>query len=188
MTKRTAQTSTAKIAKQRPSTERLDVAVAQQAGITRERAQAVILAGKVKVDGSIQRKAGAKIAIGAIIEVEARERYVSRGAFKLEQALHDFEWSPQGARCLDVGASTGGFTDCLLQHGAAAVVALDVGYGHLAWSLRQDSRVHVVERSNFRYADLAALGAPFAFVTADVSFISLSKLAAQLRASLAPDG
>lgn len=188
VTKRTAETSTAKIAKQRPSTERLDVAVAQQAGLTRERAQGLILAGQVKVDGVMQRKAGAKIATGAVIDIEARERYVSRGGFKLEQALRDFEWSPRGARCLDVGASTGGFTDCLLQHGAAAVVALDVGYGHLAWSLRQDSRVQVVERCNFRYADLAALGSPFAFVTADVSFISLSKLATQLRSSLTPDG
>ncbi len=107
---------------------------------------------------------------------------------KLERALTDFGWSPEGLQCLDVGASTGGFTDCLLQHGAAAVTAVDVGYGHLAWKLRQDARVHVVERCNFRYADVQALGGPFPFITVDVAFISLTTLAPQIRAAATVDG
>ena len=105
---------------------------------------------------------------------------MSRGALKLERALEVFGWPVRGLRCLDVGASTGGFTDCLLQRGAASVTAVDVGYGHLAWSLRNDPRVRVFERTNFRHADLAALGGPFELVCADVSFISLAKLAHKL--------
>lgn len=166
----------------------MDVAVAEQSGLSRERAQALILAGHVTIDGVVERKSAALVRSGAAIQVQARDRYVSRGGHKLEQALREFGWSPAQARCLDVGASTGGFTDCLLQHGAASVVALDVGYGHLAWSLRQDERVTVVERCNFRHADLTALGAPFTFISADVSFIALGKLVEQFRAGLAAGG
>jgi 23S rRNA (cytidine1920-2'-O)/16S rRNA (cytidine1409-2'-O)-methyltransferase len=173
--------------KKHPRT-RLDVAVAHAAGISRERAQGLILAGRVRVDGEVVHKAGFAVATGAQIEIEDDARYVSRGGAKLERALAAFGWSPGGLRCLDVGASTGGFTDCLLQHGAASVVAVDVGYGHLAWKLRQDPRVSAVERSNFRHADLGALGAPFDFVTVDVSFISLTKLAEQLAAALVSGG
>ncbi len=167
---------------------RLDVAVAQSAGISRERAQGLILAGRVGVDGVAVRKAGFPVAPGATIAIADDERYVSRGGHKLERALRAFDWSPAGLRCLDVGASTGGFTDCLLQHGAASVVALDVGYGHLAWKLRQDARVSVVERCNFRHADIPTLGGPFDLVTVDASFISLGKLAAQLAAALESGG
>jgi 23S rRNA (cytidine1920-2'-O)/16S rRNA (cytidine1409-2'-O)-methyltransferase len=123
-----------------------------------------------------------------VIEIQAQPRFVSRGGVKLERALDVFGWSVRGARCLDVGASTGGFTDCLLQRGAASVVALDVGYGHLAWPLRQNPKFEVRERTNFRNADLALLGAPFDFACADVSFISLTKLARKLADSLCEDG
>lgn len=148
----------------------------------------MILAGKVKFDGVVQRKAGLAVPADASIEVQEQQRYVSRGGQKLERALSAFGWSPAGVRCLDVGASTGGFTDCLLQRGAASVTALDVGYGHLAWSLRKDARVRVLERTNFRHVDPHEIGAPFAFVTIDVSFISVAKLAAQLRAALGAGG
>ena len=132
-------------------------------------------------------KAGAGVPADAHVEITDDTRFVSRGGEKLERALDVFEWPVQGLRCLDVGASTGGFTDCLLQRGAASVTAVDVGYGQLAWSLQNDPRVTVVDRTNFRFADLAELGAPFDFITIDVSFISLTKLAEQLRAA-ASDG
>jgi len=158
--------------------------VAQTAGISRERAQGLILAGNVSVDGMTQRKAGFAVRPGAAIEIADDQRYVGRGGTKLEHALREFDWTPQGLRCLDVGASTGGFTDCLLQHGALSVTAVDVGYGHLAWRLRQDPRVIVVERTNFRHADVGSLGAPFEFACADVSFISLRTLALKFAEAL----
>lgn len=167
---------------------RLDVAVSKHAVVSRERAQALILAGHVKVNGETQRKAGGMVPQNAAIEVSIHERYVSRGGYKLERALDVFGWSVEGLRCLDVGASTGGFTDCLLQHGAASVAAVDVGYGLLAWSLRQDPRVRAIERTNFRHADLSTLGAPFDFACADVSFISLTKLASQFAGALCAGG
>ena len=107
-------------------------------------------------------------------------RYVGRGGLKLEGALKSFDLEVEGWRAIDVGASTGGFTDCLLQHGAASVVALDVGYGQLDWKLRGDERVDVVERTNIRYADPSELGAPFDIVVADLSFISLRTVAPAL--------
>lgn len=162
--------------------------VAERAGCSRERAQALVLAGKVRVDGVPQTKSGSFVGSEVELEIAGGARFVSRGGLKLELALQEFGWQVEGLRCLDVGASTGGFTDCLLQRGAASVTAVDVGYGQLAWSLRNDSRVVVVERCNFRSADVAALGAPFEFVTADVSFISLSKLCANFAAALSPDG
>jgi 23S rRNA (cytidine1920-2'-O)/16S rRNA (cytidine1409-2'-O)-methyltransferase len=167
---------------------RLDVLVAERAECSRERAQALILAGDVRVAGVPLTKAGALVDEAAQLEIAGPARFVSRGGFKLEHALQEFEWQVEGLACLDVGASTGGFTDCLLQRGAATVTAVDVGYGQLDWRLRTDPRVTVVERQNFRHADVAALGAPFGFVCADVSFISLSKLVANLAAALAPDG
>ena len=170
------------------SRSRLDVLVASSAGISRERARALILAGHVKVDGVRQSKAGLSVSTTSKLDIEEQDAYVGRGGRKLEHALREFEWSPNGLLCLDVGASTGGFTDCLLAHGAASVVALDVGYGHLAWKLRQNVRVRVIERTNFRYADLAAIGAPFDFVVADVSFISLTTLAVQFGAALQKGG
>ncbi|HYK53863.1 MAG TPA: TlyA family RNA methyltransferase [Candidatus Eremiobacteraceae bacterium] len=169
--------------KSKPGTKRLDAAVAQTASISRERAQALIMAGKVFVNGNPITKAGSTVSDDAEIEINDDTRFVSRGGEKLERALDAFEWSVAGLRCLDVGASTGGFTDCLLQRGAISVTAVDVGYGQLAWSLQKDPRVTVVDRTNFRLADPNALGAPFDFITIDVSFISLTKLADQLRAS-----
>lgn len=167
---------------------RLDVTVAELASISRERAQALIMAGKVVVEGEPVTKSGASIAAGARIEVRDDARFVSRGGFKLERALDDFGWPVEGVDCLDVGASTGGFTDCLLQRGARSVTALDVGYGQIAWALRSDPRVRIIERCNFRLVEPEAIGAPFTFVCADVSFISLAKLATKFRAITSNEG
>ena len=168
----------------KPNSRRLDVAVAQAAAISRERAQALIMAGKVSVDGETMTKAGASVGEDARIDVRDDARFVSRGGVKLERALDDFGWTVDGLVCLDVGASTGGFTDCLLQRGAASVTAIDVGYGQIAWALRNDPRVKVIERCNFRLATPAKIGAPFDFACADVSFISLAKLARAFREAL----
>lgn len=167
---------------------RLDVIVAELANASRTHAQALIMAGRVTVDGAPSFKPGTLIADNAKVEIAADDGFVSRGGQKLEHALDAFDWSVDGEKCIDVGASTGGFTDCLLRRGARSVTCVDVGYGQLDWRLRNDPRVIVVERTNFRHADLAALGAPFDFACADVSFISLAKLADQLRAALAQGG
>lgn len=153
---------------------RLDVALVERGLFaTREQARAAVLAGAVRVDGKVATKPGQAISLAARIEVAHRPRFVSRGGEKLDGALEAFGLDVRGMRAIDVGASTGGFTDCLLSRGAAAVVALDVGYGQLAWKLRTDERVTVIERTNVRDADPAALGAPFDLVVCDVSFISL---------------
>lgn len=141
---------------------------------SREKARAAVLAGEVKVGDKPVTKPGEQVAADVVVHVAERRRFVSRGGDKLAGALEVFEVAVAGRRAIDVGASTGGFTDCLLQAGAAHVVAVDVGYGQLAWSLRTDERVTVHERTNIRHADLAALGAPFDVVVVDVSFISLS--------------
>ncbi len=141
---------------------------------SRERAQALILAAKVRVDGERVTKAGRMVAVESIITLTGDDLpYVSRGGLKLEHALDAFRLSVEGMVALDVGASTGGFTDCLLQRGAARVYAVDVGYGQLAWKLRQDPRVVVIERQNIRSlpADLIPDGIQIA--TVDTSFISL---------------
>jgi 23S rRNA (cytidine1920-2'-O)/16S rRNA (cytidine1409-2'-O)-methyltransferase len=127
----------------------------------------------VKVGDSVIRKAGELVDEAARIIVAERRRFVSRGGDKLAGALSEFALPIAGRRAVDVGASTGGFTDCLLQGGAASVTAVDVGYGQLAWSLRTDPRVTVFERTNIRHADPTELGGPFDLVVADVSFISL---------------
>ncbi len=137
-------------------------------------AQALILAGEVWVDGKVVTKPGMRVAHNATIEVRSRLPYVSRGGLKLAAALDAFAVSVEGAVCADVGASTGGFTHCLLERGAARVYAIDVGYGQLAWSLRQDPRVVVIERTNVRY--LEQLPELVHVVTIDVSFISLAKV------------
>jgi 23S rRNA (cytidine1920-2'-O)/16S rRNA (cytidine1409-2'-O)-methyltransferase len=146
------------------------------------------LEGGVRVNGAVQRSVAFAVPDGAALDIKDEQRYVGRGGFKLERALEEFQWDVLGQRCLDVGASTGGFTDCLLQRGARSVVAVDVGYGHLAWKLRQDRRVTIFERTNFRTAKLNEFGAPFDLATIDVSFISLTKLATQLSAALVRDG
>ncbi len=144
---------------------------------TRTRAQALVLAGKVRVgDGDRarrDRKPGDLVDAGVRIELEAREPYVSRGGHKLAAALDAFGIDPRGRVCLDVGASTGGFTDVLLQRGAARVYALDVGRGQLAEALRRDPRVVSMERTNARTLDAASLPEPVTLITFDVSFISL---------------
>lgn len=140
---------------------------------SRERARAAVLAGEVRVGGEVVTKAGHAVAEDAVIEVAERQRFVSRGGDKLNGALDVFALPIDGKRAADVGASTGGFTDCLLQHGAVSVCAVDVGYGQLAWSLRSDDRVTVFERTNIRHANPTELGAPFDLVVVDVSFISL---------------
>jgi 23S rRNA (cytidine1920-2'-O)/16S rRNA (cytidine1409-2'-O)-methyltransferase len=141
---------------------------------SRSQAQSLVQAGQVRVNGQVASKPGAKVPTQAPIEVRERLPYVSRGGLKLAAALDTFDVPVSGAVCADVGASTGGFTDCLLQRGAARVYAIDVGYGQLAWKLRQDERVVVMERTNARYLDM--LPELVQIVTIDVSFISLSLL------------
>jgi 23S rRNA (cytidine1920-2'-O)/16S rRNA (cytidine1409-2'-O)-methyltransferase len=156
---------------------RLDLEmVARGLAESREQAQRLILAGEVWVDGQRWDKASKPCAAALKVEVRGQDRYVSRGGHKLEGALTGFSLGVTGLRCLDVGASTGGFTDCLLQHGAREVVAVDVGHGQLHWKLRNDARVKIFEGANAR--DLAAIAAErfpggFDFIVADVSFISL---------------
>lgn len=143
---------------------------------SRERAQALVLAGQVRVNGVKVEKAGTQIAIDARIELAGGPlQYASRAGLKLEGALEDLGASPRDKICMDVGSSTGGFTDCLLQHGAHKVYAVDVTIGQLDWKLRQDPRVVTVER-NARYLRPEDIGEVVSFVTVDVSFISVSKI------------
>ena len=154
---------------------------------SRARAQALILAGKVTVDGTVESKAGTRVDAGAHVSVSVPDHpYVSRGALKLAAALDAFEIDPSGLDCLDVGASTGGFTDLMLQRGAARVIALDVGRGQLDWRLRTDPRVIVIEGVNARH--LKPEGLPFAaaLATIDVSFISLRLVIPALLPHLLP--
>jgi 23S rRNA (cytidine1920-2'-O)/16S rRNA (cytidine1409-2'-O)-methyltransferase len=140
---------------------------------SRERAQALILAGKVLVDEQKIVKSGASVALDSRLRLLADDlKYVSRGGLKLEKALDYWHIDVTGRACLDVGASTGGFTDCLLQHGAAHVIAIDTGYGQFDFRLRQDSRVRLLEKTNARYLTRETLGQLVDFVAMDVSFIS----------------
>ncbi|MFC2037600.1 TlyA family RNA methyltransferase [Chloroflexota bacterium] len=152
--------------------ERLDLLVVEQGlAHSQERAQRLIMAGQVAVDGRLVDKPGTQVPVAAQVTVKDRRPYVSRGGLKLAAALDAFELDASGRTVADVGASTGGFTDCLLQRGAARVYAIDVGYGQLAWKLRQDSRVVVLDRTNARY--LESLPELVDLATIDVSFISL---------------
>ncbi|MGP6157700.1 MAG: TlyA family RNA methyltransferase [Vulcanimicrobiaceae bacterium] len=171
-----------------PSGQRLDEVVAEQAGVTRSRARSLIIAGRVRVDGRPLTKPGTTVRPSAVLDVARARPYVSRGGEKLEAALRDFALNVSGARALDVGASTGGFTDALLAHGAAHVTALDVGYGQIALALRDDPRVTVVERTNFRLLPDDAFGPQFDVVSIDASFISVVTLIARARAFLAAGG
>ncbi len=160
----------------RPSNKhRADLALVERGlAPSRARAQALILEGLVRCGDRVIEKAGELVPADAPLRVTAEDHpYVGRGGVKLAAALDAFGIDPRGAVCLDVGASTGGFTDCLLQRGAARVWTVDVGYGQLAWSLRTDPRVRVIERANIRTLDRAAIPDPIALVTIDVSFISL---------------
>lgn len=159
---------------------RLDEAlVAAGLAENRSRAKRLILAGKVRVDGAPSGKPGSPIGPDAALEVAPAARFVSRGGDKLATPLAASGIDVSGRVALDIGASTGGFTDCLLQEGAALVVAVDVGYGQLAWSLRQDERVHLMERTNARHleaADLPPLPAPPSLLVMDVAFIGVGKV------------
>jgi len=140
---------------------------------SRERAQALILAGKVLVDDQKLEKAGAQVAAECVIRLLGEDlKYVSRGGLKLERALDHWKIDVAGKLCLDVGASTGGFTDCLLQRGAAKVIAVDTGYGQMDFKLRQDTRVRLLEKMNARYLKRDAVGERFDLIVMDVSFIS----------------
>ena len=144
---------------------------------SREKAQAIIAAGQVLVDGQRQDKAGAPVRGDAEIRITGEALpFVSRGGLKLEAALREFRISVEGRTALDIGASTGGFTDCLLQHGCAKVYAVDVGYGQMAWKLRQDPRVVVIERTNIRELSPSLVPGRVDIAVIDVSFISLEKV------------
>jgi 23S rRNA (cytidine1920-2'-O)/16S rRNA (cytidine1409-2'-O)-methyltransferase len=154
---------------------------------SRERAQALIIAGQVLVNEQKQNKSGALVPEDAEIRILGEQLpYVSRGGLKLESALKEFKVSVAGRTALDVGASTGGFTDCLLQHGCEKVFAVDVGYGQMAWKLRQDPRVVVIERTNIRAMDPSLIPAPVDVVVIDASFISLEKVIPSIMQFLRP--
>lgn len=154
--------------------ERLDIIVQQRFGVTRSKAQGLIQTGQILDDaGNPLNKSGMRIEADMPLQLAAVPRFVSRGGDKLAHAIETFKPDIQGRIAIDVGASTGGFTDCLLQHGAAKVYAVDVGYGQLAWQLRQDSRVVVMERCNIRLLTPDRLEERPNFFTADCSFISL---------------
>ena len=170
--------------------ERLDVLLVKRnlAG-SREKAKAIIMSGIVYVDGQKEDKAGTTFPEDVQIEVRGHTLpYVSRGGLKLEKALKCFDVSVEGKICTDVGSSTGGFTDCMLQNGAVKVFAIDVGRGQLDWKLRQDDRVVCMEKTNIRYVKLEDLGEPIDFSTIDVSFISLTKVLGPIRDYLTEKG
>lgn len=158
--------------------ERLDILLVEKGIFTsRERAKTSIMAGKIFVDGQRVDKAGEKVSVDAEIIFKGQEiPYVSRGGLKLEKAMKEFGISLENKTCMDIGASTGGFTDCMLQNGAKKVFSIDVGYGQFAWKLRTDPRVVCMERTNIRYVTPGDIGEPVDFASIDVSFISLKKI------------
>jgi 23S rRNA (cytidine1920-2'-O)/16S rRNA (cytidine1409-2'-O)-methyltransferase len=167
--------------------QRLDLLLLERGLVdSREEGRRRILAGDVLVNDQAVTKAGSAIDARAAIRLKARSRYVSRGGFKLEKALSEFAVDVNGKTALDVGASTGGFTDCLLAHGAARVIAVDVGYGQLDWKLRNDSRVTVLEKTNIRYLEPDALPGRAELASIDVSFISLKLVLPRLKLLLIP--
>ena len=172
------------------SKKRLDVAMVERGlAESRQKAQAVIMAGQVYVNGQKVDKAGAPVAEDAAIEVRGKTlAYVSRGGLKLEKAMELWPIRLEGAVCADIGASTGGFTDCMLQRGAEKVYAVDSGYNQLDWRLRSDPRVVCMERTNVRYLTAEQIPEPLDFGTVDVSFISLKLILPALRGILKPDG
>ena len=158
--------------------ERLDILLVEKGIFTsRERAKTSIMAGKIFVDGQRVDKAGEKVSVDAEIIFKGQEiPYVSRGGLKLEKAMKEFGISLKNKTCMDIGASTGGFTDCMLQNGAKKVFSIDVGYGQFAWKLRTDPRVVCMERTNIRYVTPDDIGELTDFASIDVSFISLKKI------------
>ncbi len=171
--------------------ERLDVLLVQQGyAPSREKAKAVIMSGNVFVDGQREDKAGTSFD-GAKVRIEVKGstlKYVSRGGLKLEKAMASFGIGLQGKICMDIGASTGGFTDCMLQSGAARVYSVDVGHGQLDWKLRTDERVVCMEKTNFRYMLPEDIPEPLDFASVDVSFISLTKILIPARNLLTDSG
>ena len=171
--------------------ERLDVILVKQGfASSREKAKALLMTGNVFVDGQREDKAGTAFDEGKIhIEVKGNSmKYVSRGGLKLEKAMEQFPIVLAHTVCMDIGASTGGFTDCMLQNGAERVYAVDVGHGQLAWKLRSDERVVCMERTNFRYVTPEDIGQKIDFASVDVSFISLTKILIPARNLLKPQG
>lgn len=157
--------------------KRLDVTLVERGLVeSREKAQRLIMAGEVLVDGQVERKAHRMCGPDAMLELRAGERFVSRGGDKLEEAIQKFSISVTGRICLDAGSSTGGFTDCLLQHGAGKVFCVDVGKGQLHWKLRNDPRVVVKEGVNARYLEASMIPEKPDLAVVDVSFISLTKV------------
>lgn len=170
--------------------ERLDVLlVKRNLAESREKAKAIIMSGNVFVEGQREDKAGTTFSDEVQIEIKGHTLpYVSRGGLKLEKALQNFDVTVEGKICTDVGSSTGGFTDCMLQNGAVKVYAIDVGRGQLDWKLRQDERVVCMEKTNIRYVTPEDIGDPIDFSSIDVSFISLTKVLEPIRNYLKPDG
>lgn len=170
--------------------ERLDVMLVNRGlAASREKAKAVIMSGVVFVDGQREDKAG--VAFDEKVQIEVKGpalKYVSRGGLKLEKAMENFDVTLMGKVCMDVGSSTGGFTDCMLQSGAVKVYAIDVGHGQLDWKLRKDDRVVCMERTNIRYVTPDQIAEPAAFASIDVSFISLTKVLGPVKELLAEDG
>ncbi len=157
--------------------QRLDKLLVERGLVeSREKGQRLVMAGQVLVDGQLLTKAGHQVAGDAEVVIKEQERFVSRGGEKLQAAFDHFPLVVDGKDCLDIGASTGGFTDCLLQHGAARVVAVDVGKGQLHWKLRRDDRVTVIDRFNARYLTPEDLPFVPSLVVIDVSFISLTRI------------
>jgi len=171
--------------------ERLDVLLVSNGyAESREKAKAIIMSGQVFIDGQREDKAGSMFDPDKVrIEVKGSTlKYVSRGGLKLEKAIAQFDLQLADQICMDIGASTGGFTDCMLQNGAAKVYAVDVGYGQLAWKLRSDERVVNMERTNVRYLEADSLGELVDAVTIDVAFISLDKVLPAIYKILKPEG
>lgn len=170
--------------------ERLDILLLNNGyAQSREKAKAIIMSGIVYVDGQKEDKAGSMFDETARIEVRGHTlRYVSRGGLKLEKAIAEFNVDPSGKVCMDVGASTGGFTDCMLQNGAIRVYAVDVGHGQLDWKLRNDERVVCMEKTNIRYVTPSDIPDAIELASIDVSFISLSKVLPAVRELLADGG
>lgn len=171
--------------------ERLDVLLVKQGlAASREKAKAMIMTGNVFVNGEREDKAGTMFhEEKAKIEIKGHTlKYVSRGGLKLEKAMNQFGVNVEGCVCMDIGSSTGGFTDCMLQNGAVKVFSVDVGHGQLDWKLRQDARVVCMERTNIRYVTPEDIGEPIDFASVDVSFISLKKVLPVAKTLLKADG
>ena len=165
-----------------PAKTRLDSLLVEKNLVSsRQRAQALVLAGRVFVNGVKSEKPGREVAADSFIEIKEDLPYVSRGGLKLKAALDNFKVSVKNLYIMDAGASTGGFTDCLLQYGAAGILAVDVGYGQFAWKLRTDPRVVLVERTNIRYFEKSLVPFKLDAIVADLSFISLKLVLEKLR-------